>query len=77
MRLQNIVLYLLLVVSGSIGIPISAPAQMVIDDSASLKGITSAKGVFLIDFTNPKKTAFYLKIIKGTHEGFVKQGVKL
>ena len=42
MRLQNIVLYLLLVVAGSIGIPISAQAQMVIDDSASLKGITSA-----------------------------------
>jgi len=26
--------------------------------------------------TNPKKTAFYLDIIKGTHEGFVKQNVK-
>lgn len=53
---------------------------MVINDSAALKGYHAsklpAKGVFLIDFTNPQKTAFYLDIILGTHKGFVDQGVK-
>lgn len=27
------------------------------------------RGVFLIDFSDAKKTAFYLEIIKGTHAG--------
>ena len=47
-----------------------------INDSAALNGIKEAKGVFLIDFTEVRTTAFYLKIIEGTHQGFVKQGVK-
>lgn len=47
-----------------------------INDKVSLNGITEAKSVFLIDFTNVKKTAFYLKIIEGTYKGFVKQNVK-
>ena len=46
-----------------------------INDKASLNGIKEAKGVFLIDFTDVKTTAFYLKIIEGTHQGFVKQNV--
>jgi intracellular sulfur oxidation DsrE/DsrF family protein len=46
-----------------------------IDDSAALNGVKETKSVFLIDFTNPRKTAFYLDIIRGTHEGLVKQGV--
>lgn len=54
----------------------SAYAEKTINDSAALNGIKEAKGVFLIDFTNPKKTAFYLDIIKGTYQGFVSQGVK-
>ncbi len=73
---KNILFAMLLIVAVSMGFPISAMAQAAIDDSASLSGIKEAKGVFLIDFTNPKKTAFYLKVIKGTHQGFVKQGVK-
>ena len=47
-----------------------------INDKAALNGIKEAKSVFLIDFTNVKKTAFYLNIIEGTHKGFVSQGVK-
>lgn len=47
-----------------------------INDSAALNGIQEAKSVFLIDFTNAKKTAFYLDIIQGTQKGLVKQGVK-
>jgi len=47
-----------------------------INDSVSLNGIKTAKSVFLIDFTDIKTTAFYLKIIEGTYDGFVKQGVE-
>jgi intracellular sulfur oxidation DsrE/DsrF family protein len=47
-----------------------------INDSAALNGVKAVKSVFLIDFTSPKKTDFYLKIILGTHEGLVKQGVQ-
>lgn len=47
-----------------------------INDSIALNGIKAAKSVFLIDFTNPKKTAFYLDIIAGTHKGLIRQNVK-
>ncbi len=47
-----------------------------INDSVALAGISHAKSVFLIDFTNPKKTAFYLDIIRGTHKGLERQNVK-
>jgi len=47
-----------------------------INDSAALKDLKIAKSVFLIDFTNPKKTAFYLNIIKGSYDGLVRQNVK-
>lgn len=50
-------------------------AEEKIDDSAALNGVKATKSVFLIDFTNPRKTAFYLDIIRGTHEGLVRQGV--
>lgn len=76
MKLRNIALAALLIVAWSMVVPISATAQAAIDDSASLNGIKDARGVFLIDFTSPKKTAFYLNVIKGTHQGFVQQGVK-
>lgn len=47
-----------------------------INDAAALRGVTEGKGVFLIDFNDPGKTDFYLKIIKGTHAGMLRQGVK-
>lgn len=47
-----------------------------IDDRAALQGVREGKGVFLIDFTDPRKTASYLDIIKGTHAGLIRQGVK-
>lgn len=52
-----------------------ASATPVANDSHALQGVKQAKGVFLIDFTEPK-TAFYLDIIKGTHAGMPRQGVK-
>jgi intracellular sulfur oxidation DsrE/DsrF family protein len=52
----------------------AAPAP--INDAAALQGVKEGKGVFLIDFSDPKKTAFYLEIIKGTHAGLARQGVK-
>jgi intracellular sulfur oxidation DsrE/DsrF family protein len=51
----------------------AAPA---VDDAAALAGMTEAKGVFQIDFTDAEKTAFYLEIIRGTHANFVRQGVE-
>ncbi|MEJ2619705.1 MAG: DsrE family protein [Candidatus Thiodiazotropha sp.] len=57
-------------------IPNIVLAEQTIDDSAALNGVDTTKSVFLIDFTNPRKTAFYLDIIRGTHEGLVRQGVK-
>lgn len=53
-----------------------AAAADPIDDRAALRGVKQGKGVFLIDFTEPRKTAFYLDIIRGTHAGMKRQGVK-
>lgn len=52
-----------------------AQADVAADDAAALAGITEAKGVFQIDFTEAEKTAFYLEVIRGTHANFVRQGV--
>ena len=54
--------------------PLSAAET--IDDSMALNGVKETQSVFLVDFTNPKKTAFYMKIFNGTHDGLVRQGVK-
>lgn len=51
-------------------------ATATINDAAALHGVKEGKGVFLIDFSDPKKTAFYLEIIRGTHAGMKRQGVK-
>ncbi|MAD41580.1 MAG: hypothetical protein CL623_04225 [Arcobacter sp.] len=47
-----------------------------INDKVALNGIKKAKSVFLIDFTDVKKTAFYMNIITDTHKGLLKQDVK-
>ncbi|BAN34008.1 hypothetical protein SCD_n00159 [Sulfuricella denitrificans skB26] len=47
-----------------------------INDAAALRGVKEGKGVFLIDFNDPRKTAFYLEIIKRTHAGLARQNVK-
>ncbi len=57
-------------------VTLNAQSTKKIDDSAALNGVKNTKSVFLIDFTNVKKTAFYLRIIEGTHKGLVSQGVK-
>lgn len=46
------------------------------NDAAALRGVTEGKGIFLIDFNDPRKTAFYLSIIKETHGGMLRQGVR-
>jgi intracellular sulfur oxidation DsrE/DsrF family protein len=68
--------WLALLLAALFSLPAIAQAEKIIDDSAALKGLDATKSVFLIDFTNPRKTAFYLDIIRGTHEGLVRQGVK-
>ncbi len=60
-------------------LPLSTPqagGTPPINDAAALKGVHEGKGVFLIDFTDPRKTAFYLEIIRGTHAGLLRQEVK-
>lgn len=54
----------------------AAQAAAPISDVAALRGVKEGKGVFLIDFNDPRKTAFYLEIIKGSHAGLIRQGVK-
>ena len=63
-------------VAGGLLAAMPVQAEKTIDDSAALNGVKETSSVFLIDFTNPKKTAFYMDIILGTHEGLVRQGVK-
>ncbi len=57
-------------------LPVQVAASAPINDAAALQGVKEGKGVFLIDFSDAKKTAFYLEIIKGTHAGLIRQGVK-
>ncbi|SCZ60015.1 DsrE family protein [Thiohalomonas denitrificans] len=45
-------------------------------DSAALKGVDNGQGVFLFDFDNPQKLAFYLNVVAGTHENFRRQAVE-
>lgn len=66
--------HLLLFMVLSFGLPAAHGTE--IDDAAALQGVEQGKGVFLIDFTDARKLAFYLDIIKGTHAGFERQGVK-
>ena len=70
------ILAVLMFVAGGWLAAMPAQAGKTIDDSAALNGVKETRSVFLIDFTNPQKTAFYLDIIRGTHEGLVRQGVK-
>lgn len=65
----------LMIAVGSLLFASPVLADKAIDDSAALNGIKETKSVFLIDFNNPAKTAFYLDIIRGTHEGLTRQGV--
>ena len=69
-RIRALLLWSLVLASGN-----GVRAAEAIDDSAALNGVKETRSVFLIDFTNPRKTAFYLNIINGTHEGLVRQGV--
>ena len=47
-----------------------------IDDADALKGVKVGKAVFDISLGDPAKLALHLAVIKETHQGLVKQGVK-
>lgn len=47
-----------------------------VDDSVALKGLSEAKGIFLIDFTNAKTTSAYMNLIVQTYKDFEDQNVK-
>lgn len=63
----------LLAVLAVLVIPVTAAA---IDDADALKGVTVGKAVFDVNLGDAGKLALYLSVIKETHEGLVKQGVK-
>lgn len=46
------------------------------DDRAALQGVKSGKGIFDINITDVDKLPLYLQVIKETHDGLKKQGVK-
>lgn len=73
MTFQRILIFCMLLFSPLL--PVQA-ATAPINDAAALQGVKDGKGVFLIDFSDAKKIAFYLEIIKGTHAGLTRQGVK-
>ncbi len=52
----------------------AAPADPM-GNAAALEGVSEAKTVFLVKLDSAKRTAGFLKAIRGTHEGLVKQGV--
>ena len=72
-RMPRLLCAVLLVVGCAL--PVTA-AEGPINDAAALADLKVGKGVFLIDFNSPKKTAFYLDIIRGTHAGMRRQGVE-
>lgn len=73
MAFQRILIFCMLLFSPLLT---AQAATAPISDAAALQGVKDGKGVFLIDFSDAKKTAFYLEIIKGTHAGLTRQGVK-
>jgi intracellular sulfur oxidation DsrE/DsrF family protein len=59
------------------GLLITAGARAAaIDDADALRGVAIGKGVFLLDFSSPKKLDLYLKVINGTYDGLVRQDVE-
>lgn len=73
MAFQRILIFCMLLFSPLLT---AQAATAPISDAAALQGVKDGKGVFLIDFSDAKKTAFYLEIIKGTHAGLARQGAK-
>lgn len=47
-----------------------------LDDADALQGVKTGKAVFDVSLGEPAKLALHLAVIKETHEGLVKQGVK-
>ncbi|MFW6341611.1 MAG: DsrE family protein [Halothiobacillaceae bacterium] len=75
MNARALFLFASLGVFSILGGPVQAAEKPAYDDAAALQGVDEARGVFLIDFTDPETTAFYLNIIRGTHANFVDQGL--
>ncbi len=54
----------------------AATSAAEIDDADALKSVKVGKAVFDISLGDPAKLALHLAVIKETHQGLVKQGVK-
>jgi intracellular sulfur oxidation DsrE/DsrF family protein len=76
MKRKNVVLLLLTFFTVmAVLMTFTAPAAA-LDDSDALRGVKTGKAVFDVNVGDPAKLALYLSVIKETHQGLVKQGVK-
>ncbi|ACG71480.1 Domain of unknown function DUF1791 [Anaeromyxobacter sp. K] len=57
------------------GTPLAARASAAPGNPDALRGVTSGKGLFLVDLADGPKIAMYLKLIAGSHDGLRAQGV--
>ena len=73
--LKNII-WLSAVLLAVLAIAVLPVAAAAIDDADALKGMASGKAVFDVNLGDAGKLALYLSVVKETHEGLVKQGVK-
>jgi len=70
--LSSLLTYLLLLLASQAAYAVDYE----INDSRSLGGLQTAKGVFLVDIGDARKLNFYLEVIQGTHKGMKEQGVE-
>ena len=54
----------------------AAPPDTGLKDTAALRDLKVAKGVFMLDLKDPGRMAHVLKVIEETGEGMAKQNVK-
>lgn len=73
--MRNMLLFTLLALVFVTTVPLPAVAGTP-TDRAALQGVKSGKGIFDINVTEAEKLPLYLQVIKETHAGLKKQGVK-
>lgn len=59
----------------TIAAPNARAATAAYQNAEALRGVTAAKGVFLVDLDDPGKLARYLEFIGGSHRSLAQQGI--
>jgi len=75
MKLNVHLLVMVLMMTVIVGLKVPAVAAT-IDDSDSLAGVKETKTLFDFSVSEPDKLEFYLRVIKKTYDGLVRQGQK-